>query len=195
MDDGYEIEEYQNDIVSEKLPHASEMSSKHGGTETVTIGGENNNQGYDYIIDEDMLMRKLPEKELETEQALFASSFGKWDRHRITFVIIYLLTIFSLIMANAAFVIAFLRCFPICAFNWHEFQDKCYYYSRKQVPWEKARSTCQDLSADLVIIGSEKEQDFLVYNMKEKTSQWIGLRYTTTEMAWKWVDGTNASYT
>lgn len=48
--------------------------------------------------------------------------------------------------------------FPICAFNWHEFQDKCYYYSRKQVFWEKARSTCQDLSADLVIIDSEKEQ-------------------------------------
>nr|XP_008102426.2 PREDICTED: CD209 antigen-like protein A [Anolis carolinensis] len=90
----------------------------------------------------------------------------------------YGLAFLSLIMAIAALILAFNRCFPSCPHEWIMFQEKCYYYDQNQATWTNARGTCHDLGADLVVIGSEEEQDFLIYNIPQKGTYWIGYRDT-----------------
>ncbi|KAA8578404.1 hypothetical protein FQN60_009251, partial [Etheostoma spectabile] len=59
--------------------------------------------------------------------------------------------------------------------------------------WQESRDACLQKGADLVIINSKEEQDFL---RKFKRYMWIGLTDSETEGTWKWVDGTplNESY-
>ncbi|XP_032992233.1 uncharacterized protein LOC117039249 [Lacerta agilis] len=48
--------------------------------------------------------------------------------------------------------------FPKCADDWHKFQEKCYHYSTEKMGQNTARSCCQALGADLIVIESENEQ-------------------------------------
>ncbi|XP_061469372.1 C-type lectin domain family 2 member B-like [Rhineura floridana] len=48
--------------------------------------------------------------------------------------------------------------FPECPGSWEKFQEKCYYYSREPERWNDARSLCQHLGADLIVIDNENEQ-------------------------------------
>lgn len=53
--------------------------------------------------------------------------------------------------------------------------------------WENSRKDCVQRRADLVIITTRDELDFVakIYNRA-----WIGLSDTQEEGKWKWVDGT-----
>ncbi|KAA8590710.1 hypothetical protein FQN60_014644, partial [Etheostoma spectabile] len=59
--------------------------------------------------------------------------------------------------------------------------------------WKESRDDCILKGANLVIINSKEEQDFL---RKFQKLMWIGLTDSETEGTWKWVDGTplNESY-
>ncbi|KAF7249118.1 hypothetical protein EYD10_04923 [Varanus komodoensis] len=194
MEDNYQNEEYQKDTIPESLFCTSKSHSEHGGAESVTTRSEDTDTDYEYIPDPIMLMRKLPTKELKIEQALFASSASKWREYGLLIITIDVLALLSLTMATATLVIALLRCFPSCPFEWHVFQEKCYYYSPNKETWENSRHICRNLNADLVVINSGQEQDFLVFNKQYKQSHWIGYSDLENEGSWKWVDGTNASY-
>ncbi|KAJ8373008.1 hypothetical protein AAFF_G00271990 [Aldrovandia affinis] len=51
-----------------------------------------------------------------------------------------------------------------------------------------SRSACLKQGADLVIIESEEEQEFI--SQHTKINYWIGLSDSETEGTWLWVDGT-----
>lgn len=89
-----------------------------------------------------------------------------------------------------------------CLDGWVLFQSHCYlftvdsYYSYGS-DWERSRDQCKKMNADLVVIGSQEEQEFINNHTKyyedEKHGYWIGLRKMNTMNTWTWVDGSNST--
>ncbi|XP_028454177.1 CD209 antigen-like protein E [Perca flavescens] len=82
--------------------------------------------------------------------------------------------------------------------GWRRFQCSCYYKSIEMKNWTESRRDCQNRGADLVIIHSKDEYDFVSELNKPETS-WIGLESVSTndwsKHEWKWVDDSKLSYT
>ncbi|XP_035532219.1 C-type lectin domain family 4 member E-like [Morone saxatilis] len=68
------------------------------------------------------------------------------------------------------------------------FSCTCYLFSTNSHSWEEGRRDCRDRGADLVIIDSSEEQEFLTKNIRKDT--WIGLTDRDNEGTWKWTDET-----
>ncbi|KAJ8355298.1 hypothetical protein AAFF_G00072790, partial [Aldrovandia affinis] len=76
-----------------------------------------------------------------------------------------------------------------CPEGWEQRNSKCYYFSTEYKSWNDSRSECLKQGADLVIIESKEEQDF-IYKQTGGDVYWIGLSDSETEGTWLWVDGT-----
>uniref|UniRef100_UPI003AACF744 uncharacterized protein n=1 Tax=Centroberyx gerrardi TaxID=166262 RepID=UPI003AACF744 len=74
-----------------------------------------------------------------------------------------------------------------CRPGWIKFNISCYYISTESKDWLKSRQDCRDKGADLAIINSKEEQNFLT-GFHDRT--WIGLSNIPTVGRWMWVDGT-----
>ncbi|KAJ8249442.1 hypothetical protein GJAV_G00234960 [Gymnothorax javanicus] len=80
------------------------------------------------------------------------------------------------------------ECKP-CPQGWDQFHSKCYFFSTESKSWTESRSDCIKRGADLVIIESQEEQDFISRSYYSNYDRWIGLSDTVTEGTWLWVDG------
>ncbi|XP_062864770.1 CD209 antigen-like protein C [Trichomycterus rosablanca] len=70
--------------------------------------------------------------------------------------------------------------------GWKKFGTSLYYTSTVIKTWAESRRDCRETGADLVIINSREEQEF-INNLKIYTC--IGLSDEESEGGWKWVDG------
>ncbi|XP_035528397.1 CD209 antigen-like protein C isoform X2 [Morone saxatilis] len=77
-----------------------------------------------------------------------------------------------------------------CRQGWIQFNNKCYYLSaaKESKTWEESRKDCQEREADLVIITTKAELEFV---KRSSSVTWIGLSRGEQQDEWKWVDGTN----
>ncbi|XP_075937544.1 CD209 antigen-like protein C isoform X2 [Anarhichas minor] len=77
-----------------------------------------------------------------------------------------------------------------CHQGWESFRDKCYFFSPNGVTktWESSRNYCKEKGADLVIITTKEELNFVA---RTTEITWIGLSDNEQEGKWKWVDGTD----
>ncbi|XP_046700930.1 hepatic lectin-like isoform X4 [Silurus meridionalis] len=73
--------------------------------------------------------------------------------------------------------------------GWRYFSSSIYYISTEKKSWSESRKDCQGRGADLVIINSSEEQDF-VEVWRRNQGVWIGANDKDSEGTWKWVDGT-----
>ncbi|XP_072044711.1 uncharacterized protein [Amphiura filiformis] len=82
-----------------------------------------------------------------------------------------------------------------CDSGWEEYNGKCYYIQAPSVPsWDDARTACQGMGGDLVVINNQAENNFL-QNLIPNTGRlgyWIGLTDAATEGTFVWVDSTVA---
>ncbi|KAJ8366247.1 hypothetical protein AAFF_G00364980 [Aldrovandia affinis] len=76
-----------------------------------------------------------------------------------------------------------------CPEGWEESNSKCYYFSTEKKSWNDSRSDCLKQGADLVIIESKDDQDFISKHTRDDF-YWIGLSDSETEGTFLWVDGT-----
>ncbi|XP_029605392.1 C-type lectin domain family 17, member A-like isoform X1 [Salmo trutta] len=74
-----------------------------------------------------------------------------------------------------------------CPEGWQKFESSWYFLSTETKTWKESRKDCMERGADLVIINSDKEQEFL-FNLNKGV--WIGLTDSVTEGTLIWVDGT-----
>ncbi|KAK1797291.1 hypothetical protein P4O66_008670, partial [Electrophorus voltai] len=77
-----------------------------------------------------------------------------------------------------------------CAEGWKFYSGKCYYFSTYKKTWTASRDACVAEGADLVIITSTEEQDFLKSQCLGIEHYWIGLTDAVKEGVWRWLDGT-----
>ncbi|KAJ8414650.1 hypothetical protein AAFF_G00038520 [Aldrovandia affinis] len=75
-----------------------------------------------------------------------------------------------------------------CPWGWEQSHSKCYYFSTGTKSWDDSRNDCIKQGADLVVIDSEEEQEFISKHTKHPS--WIGLSDSGTEGGWLWLDGT-----
>ncbi|CAI5692053.1 unnamed protein product [Oreochromis niloticus] len=85
-----------------------------------------------------------------------------------------------------------------CLDRWRRFGSSCYFKSTERKTWSDSRRDCQDKGADLVMINSKEEQEFINELNKElRGESWIGLRAKQTSggSKWEWVDGSALTQT
>ncbi|XP_050925308.1 CD209 antigen-like protein C isoform X2 [Lates calcarifer] len=75
-----------------------------------------------------------------------------------------------------------------CPTGWTNFSCSCYLLSDESGSWDQGRENCRARGADLVVIDSPKEQEFLL--RFTSGSAWIGLSDRDEEGTWKWVNKT-----
>ncbi|XP_044202934.1 C-type lectin domain family 4 member F-like [Thunnus albacares] len=71
--------------------------------------------------------------------------------------------------------------------GWVYFNGSFYYISLDTKTWNESRTDCLQRGADLVVVNSEEEQEFI---NRYRKRMWIGLTDSEREGTWKWVDGT-----
>ncbi|KAF5889911.1 antigen like protein, partial [Clarias magur] len=71
--------------------------------------------------------------------------------------------------------------------GWILYISSMYYISTEKKNWTESRNDCRERGADLVIINSREEQEFI---HKHSGQVWIGLNDISVEGDWKWVDNT-----
>uniref|UniRef100_A0A3P9MCZ9 C-type lectin domain-containing protein n=1 Tax=Oryzias latipes TaxID=8090 RepID=A0A3P9MCZ9_ORYLA len=76
-----------------------------------------------------------------------------------------------------------------CPEDWIRFGSFCYFFSEESKSWNEAREFCRAREADLVVINSKEENEFISKLKKQKV--WIGLSDRDLEGTWKWVDGSS----
>uniref|UniRef100_A0A7N6A229 C-type lectin domain-containing protein n=2 Tax=Anabas testudineus TaxID=64144 RepID=A0A7N6A229_ANATE len=79
------------------------------------------------------------------------------------------------------------RLLALRSYGWIYFSSSLYYISSSKKSWQQSRADCLQKGADLVIINSHEEQEFI---QTFKKLIWIGLTDMESEGKWKWVDGT-----
>ncbi|RVE67081.1 hypothetical protein OJAV_G00113650 [Oryzias javanicus] len=84
----------------------------------------------------------------------------------------------------------------MCPELWMRFRSSCYYKSIEKKNWTDSRSFCQDEGADLLVINSREEQEF-VFKLTPNKESWIGLSAegSSPNDEWRWVDGSPLTQT
>uniref|UniRef100_A0A2K5XGC9 CD209 molecule n=1 Tax=Mandrillus leucophaeus TaxID=9568 RepID=A0A2K5XGC9_MANLE len=77
-----------------------------------------------------------------------------------------------------------------CPWEWTFFQGNCYFMSNSQRNWHNSITACQEVGAQLVVIKSAEEQNFLqLQSSRSNRFTWMGLSDLHHEGTWQWVDG------
>ncbi|XP_008046625.1 C-type lectin domain family 4 member C, partial [Carlito syrichta] len=78
-----------------------------------------------------------------------------------------------------------------CPTYWRLFQSSCYFISTTKQSWTESRTNCSVMGANLVVINTEDEQNFIVQNLNTDSAYYMGLSDPAGWRHWQWVDQTS----
>ncbi|XP_071954014.1 uncharacterized protein [Antedon mediterranea] len=81
-----------------------------------------------------------------------------------------------------------------CQNGWLYFQDSCYKFEATKKSWTEARISCLQQDADLVVVRSKEENDFLYANSNPGGGDlWLGISDVESEADFTWVSSKECS--
>ncbi|KAG7488525.1 hypothetical protein MATL_G00034910 [Megalops atlanticus] len=84
---------------------------------------------------------------------------------------------------------------PGCPPQWINFREKCYFFTTEARNFDEAKKSCEEKSSSMVIINDIEEQQWLQKQIAGKRFFWLGLTDREEENVWRWVDGTEPTFT
>nr|XP_013004208.1 C-type lectin domain family 4 member C-like [Cavia porcellus] len=84
----------------------------------------------------------------------------------------------------------FAETWSCCPTPWKLFESSCYFIASTSQSWEKSRESCIALQADLAVIRTQEEQDFIIQNLNNSSAYYLGLSDPEGHRHWQWVDQT-----
>ncbi|XP_060049484.1 C-type lectin domain family 7 member A-like [Erinaceus europaeus] len=90
----------------------------------------------------------------------------------------------------------YIRNYPTCPDNWHQYGKNCYHFARNLLPWKECDSSCTDLKSRFLKLDTEEEMNFLKKLSKMQCNMqnekfFISLSYNSKQLKWTWGDGTD----
>lgn len=82
-----------------------------------------------------------------------------------------------------------------CPAEWLSYRERCYFFSKDLHSFDDAKRHCESTSSSLLIINDEDEQKWLQKQIFEKGYFWMGLTDLEEENTWRWLDGTEPTFT
>ncbi|KAK6469075.1 C-type lectin domain family 4 member M-like [Huso huso] len=76
--------------------------------------------------------------------------------------------------------------FRTCPCDWKEFSGKCYYFSKGERDWQKAKDFCYNQDAVLAMVKTQQELNYI--GSQVSTDHHLGLSDLESESNWKWLD-------
>lgn len=77
-----------------------------------------------------------------------------------------------------------------CPSTWKSFGSSCYHISVEDNFWSKSEQNCVQMGAHLVVLNTKAEQDFIVQQLNESLSYFLGLSDPQGNGNWQWIDQT-----
>ncbi|XP_005413213.1 PREDICTED: CD209 antigen-like protein 2 isoform X2 [Chinchilla lanigera] len=106
---------------------------------------------------------------------------------------VLMLQLLFLVLFTVILVVVLVKgrlCRP-CSWDWTLFQRNCYFFSNSKLNWSNSVTACQEMRAQLVVIKSVEEQNFLQLSSKNRGPTWMGLSDLKKEGVWHWLDGSH----
>ncbi len=126
----------------------------------------------------------------------------KWKKIKILFLVRHLKNIKITIILKGfsdkelTFFVVIQYLIEECPNGWIYMQGSCYKFSSKALNWNAAKSACEALGSNLVVINSQAEQQALTTKIPGSQRTWIGLhRNPKDKSRLVWVDGSPVTYT
>ncbi|KAL9968063.1 hypothetical protein ACROYT_G026389 [Oculina patagonica] len=82
-----------------------------------------------------------------------------------------------------------------CPNNWIHLEGSCYKFFYYDMTWHAAKSNCEALGSNLVVINSQAEQQAIGTSFGSHPDPFIGLHRDHYNSPWLWVDGSSPNYT
>ncbi|XP_014307128.1 C-type lectin domain family 6 member A isoform X1 [Myotis lucifugus] len=77
-----------------------------------------------------------------------------------------------------------------CPSTWKSFGSSCYFISKEGNFWSKSQQNCVRMGAHLVVLNTKAEQNFIVQQLNESFSYFLGLSDPQGNGNWQWIDQT-----
>ncbi|CAM5098838.1 unnamed protein product [Natator depressus] len=76
----------------------------------------------------------------------------------------------------------------LCPMDWLSHRGKCYWFSKDSKTWNESRADCSAKSSRKLVIQDGEEMAFIENITRGLYHVWLGLRVTSPEKNWTWVD-------
>ncbi|XP_036765837.1 C-type lectin domain family 6 member A isoform X2 [Manis pentadactyla] len=99
--------------------------------------------------------------------------------------------VISIVLLSSCFIVSCVeKNWECCPSTWKSFGSSCYLISTERNFWAQSEQNCVAMGAHLVVINSEAEQNFIVQQLNESLSYFLGLSDLQGNGNWQWIDQT-----